>query len=307
MHASKGRVTRSIVAALAAGAVIASCGDDDDEPSTRPATAAPTPSAFQITATAEGKTKKALEFPSTVKAGLVQMSLANNDTVPRSAQIIRVEGDHTVDDVLKIVNADAAKIPDWMQDGGGVSTVEPRGLGRAMQLLAPGKYVIWDDEGGDEEDAPGHDELGAKGEFTVTGPAVDAQLPRQPATVTATDLGEGDDKDYGFEFEGLKPGTNNVRFENTGSELHHALFFPIAKGKTIDDVKEAFASEEEPQGPPPVDFENGVGTVVIDGDVAQNITLELMAGKYAVVCFLSDRDGGKSHAEKGMLEELTIE
>ena len=309
MHTSTstGRVARSIAAALAAGAVIAGCGDDDDEATTRPATAAPTPSAFQITATAEGKTKKALKFPATVKAGLVQMSLANNDTVPRSAQIIRVTGNHTVDDVLKIVNAEEAKIPDWMQDGGGVSTVKPRGLGRAMQLLAPGKYVIWDDEGGDEEDAPGNDELGAKGEFTVTGPPIDAQLPRQPATVTATDLGEGDDREYGFEFEGLKAGTNNVRFENTGSQLHHALFFPIAKGKTIDDVKKAFASEEEPQGPPPVDFENAVGTVVIDADVAQNTTLELKAGKYAVVCFLSDRDGGKSHAEKGMLEELTIE
>ena len=299
---------RSIVAALAAGALVAGCGDDDDDEKTKPATAAPTPEAFEITATAEGKNKKALEFPRTVKAGLVQLSLANNDTVPRSAQIVRVEGDHTVDDVLKIVNADAAKIPDWLQDGGGVSTVKPRKLGRAMQLLTPGKYVIWDDEGGDDEDAPGNDELGAKGEFTVTGPAVDAQLPRQPATVTATDLGKGDDKEYDFEFEGaLKPGTNSVRFENTGEELHHALFFPIAKGKTIEDVKKAFASEEEPEGPPPVDFRNAVGTVVIDGDIAQNITLEFKAGKYAVVCFLSDRDGGKSHAEEGMIEELTIE
>lgn len=98
-----------------------------------------------------------------------------------------------------------------------------------------------------------------------------------------------------------------MRFENTGEELHHALFFPIAKGKTIEDVEEAFASEEEPEGPPPVDFENGVDTAVIDGGVEQNIELELKPGKYAVVCFISDRKGGKSHAEKGMLEELTVE
>ncbi|HEV2787074.1 MAG TPA: hypothetical protein VGV67_11830 [Solirubrobacteraceae bacterium] len=289
---------------------MAGCGDDDDdEATTKPATAAPTPKAFNITATAQGKTKKALEFPSTVRAGLVQMTLTNEDTVPRSAQIIRVEGNHTVDEVLKIVNAEeAAKIPDWMQDGGGVAAVKPRDMGRAMHLLAPGKYVIWDDEGGMDEDAPGHAELGAKGEFTVTGPAVDAQLPRQPKTVTATDLGEGDDKKYDFEFEGgLAAGKNDVRFENTGEELHHALFFPIAKGKTFKDVEAAFTSGEEPQGPPPVDFQNAVGTVVIDGDIAQNITLELKAGKYAVVCFISDRDGGKSHAEKGMIEELTIE
>ena len=309
MHTRTSSIARSIVVALAAAALVAGCGDDDDdEATTKPAVAAPTPTAFDITATAEGKTKKALEFPATVKAGLVQMSLANEDEVPRSAQIFRVVGDHTVDDVLKIVNAEDAKIPDWMQDGGGVAAVDPGDLGRAMHLLAPGKYVIWDDEGGMGEDAPGHDELGAKGEFTVTGPAVDAQLPRMPYTVTATDLGEGDDKKYDFEFEGgLRAGRNSVRFENTGEELHHALFFPIAKGKTIEDVEEFVKSGEEAQGPPPLDFENGVGTVVIDGDIAQNITLELEAGKYAVLCFTSDRKGGKSHAEKGMIEELTIE
>lgn len=98
-----------------------------------------------------------------------------------------------------------------------------------------------------------------------------------------------------------------MRFENTGEELHHALFFPIAEGKTIKDVEEAFTSEEEPQGPPPVDFENGVRTAVIDDGVEQNIELELEAGKYAVVCFISDRKGGKPHAEKGMIEELTVE
>ena len=56
-----------------------------------------------------------------------------------------------------------------------------------------------------------------------------------------------------------------------------------------------------------MDFENGVGTSVIDGGIAQNIALELKAGKYAVVCFISDRKGGKSHAEQGMLKELTVE
>ncbi|HEV2058138.1 MAG TPA: hypothetical protein VGR11_02195 [Solirubrobacteraceae bacterium] len=98
-----------------------------------------------------------------------------------------------------------------------------------------------------------------------------------------------------------------MRFENTGEELHHALFFPIAQGKTFEDVEAAFTSGEEPEGPPPVDFASGVGTAVIDGGIEQNIELDLKAGKYAVVCFIQDRDGGKPHAEKGMIEELTIE
>lgn len=261
---------------------------------------------FTVQATARGK-KKALELPASIKTGLVQMTLKNEDTVPRSAQIIRVEGDHTVEDVLKVVNADAAKIPDWMQDGGGVAAVKPGASATVDQVLAPGRYVIWDDEGGDEGDAPGNDELGANGEFTVTGEPGNAVLPNVPATVTASDTFEGDEKESDFEFSGLKAGRNEVRFENTGDELHHALFFPIAKGKTIKDVEAAFTSDEQPQAPPPVDFENGVGTAVIDDGVEQNVDLVLKAGKYAVVCFLSDRKGGKSHAEKGMLKELTVE
>ena len=289
------------VAALALFA--AGCGDDDDDGGAASESAKPT--AFAITATAEGAKKKALEFPATVKAGLVTMTLTNNDKVGRSAQIIRVTGDQTVDDVLKIVNAEETKIPAFMEDGGGLGEVAPGQTASATQNLAPGKYVIWDDAGGDE--GPGNDELGAKGEFTVTGEASDAELPEVAAKVTATDEPDGEERTYGFEFDGLKAGTNDVRFENTGDELHHALFFPLAKGKTIEDAEKAFASEEEPTGPPPVDFENGVGTTVIDGGIAQNITLDLKAGKYAVICFLSDREGGKPHVASGMIEELVVE
>ena len=308
MTAMKGRcsmrrvLTTGCVAALALSA--AGCGDDDEGGS---ASESATPTAFAISATAEGTKKKALEFPATVKAGLVTMTLTNNDKVGRSAQIIRVTGDQTVDDVLKIVNAEETKIPAFMEDGGGLGEVAPGESASATQNLAPGKYVIWDDSGGDEEDAPSNDELGAKGEFMVTGEASDAELPDVAGKVTATDEPDGEERTYGFEFEGLKAGTNEVRFENTGDELHHALFFPLNKGATIEDAEKAFSSDEPPKGPPPVDFAKGVGTTVIDGGIAQNISLELAAGKYAVICFLSDRDGGKPHVANGMIEELTVE
>ena len=146
-------------------------------------------------------------------------------------------------------------------------------------------------------------ELGAEGEFTVTGAASDAELPAQPASLIATDDGA---KEYGFEFEGLKAGPNKVRFENTGKELHHAILFPIIKGKTIEDAEKAFASDGPPKGPPPVDFKKSLGTQVIDGGIAQNIELDLEAGSYAVVCFIQDRKGGKPHIAKGMIDELVV-
>ena len=55
-----------------------------------------------------------------------------------------------------------------------------------------------------------------------------------------------------------------MRFENTGKELHHAILFPIIKGKTIEDAEKAFASDGPPKGPPPVDAD--ALEVVADGD-----------------------------------------
>jgi hypothetical protein len=166
-------------------------------------------------------------------------------------------------------------------------------------VLAPGRYAIADDESTEGEgEGKSFADLGAKGEFTVTGEASDADLPVQPATLTA--------KEYSFEFAGLKAGANKVRFENTGKQLHHAIMFPIARGKTIADAKKAFTSDSPPKGPPPVDFDNGLSTQVIDGGIAQNIELDLKAGKYAVVCFIQDREGGPPHVAKGMISELDV-
>ena len=235
------------------------------------------------------------------------MALSNADTVPRSVQLLRIVGDHSIDEVVKVVSADGEEIPNWIQDGGGVPAVEPDGQGTATQVLAPGRYVLIDDEEGEGDNAKSNAELGAVGEFTVNGKRTRATLPPQPATITATDAVSGNKKTYGFRLEGLKAGTNHVHFQNTGAELHHALFFPMRKGATLDQAEQLFTSSKTPSGPPPIDFAKAVGTKVIDAGIEQNITLELPAGRYAVICFVSDRKGGKSHVEKGMIEEATVE
>ena len=142
-------------------------------------------------------------------------------------------------------------------------------------------------------------ETGATAEIEVTGEAKTAELPKTDAKVTA---GE-----YEFSASGLKAGTNEVEFDNAGKELHHLIAFPYARGTTLAKVKKAFKQEGEPSGPPPVDFENGVGTAVLEGGDKQVVPLELKAGKYALVCFISDRKGGPPHVAKGMIVEAAVE
>ena len=305
-----GRSRRSILgscAVLALAGLVAGCGGDDDTPPDAAQTAPSKPASFAITATAEGKTRKAMALPSSVKAGLVTMTLNNADTVPRSAQLLRIVGDHSVAEVVDVVTGDGEEIPTWVQDGGGVPAAKPGSTASATQVLVPGRYVLLDDEQGEGEDAKSHAELGATGEFTVTGERSRAQLPAVEATITAEDATDGRKETYGFRVEGLKPGTNQVHFQNTGRELHHALFAPLRKGATLAQAEQLFTSSRTPSGPPPVDFRKIVGTKVIDAGIEQNVTLDIPAGRYAVICFVSDREGGKSHLEKGMIEEVTVE
>ena len=56
----------------------------------------------------------------------------------------------------------------------------------------------------------------------------------------------------------------------------------------------------QPPGPPPVDFEKGAGTAVLDGKRKEKTQLKLAKGRNVLICFLTDRDGkGKSHDRAG--------
>jgi len=62
-----------------------------------------------------------------------------------------------------------------------------------------------------------------------------------------------------------------------------------------------------PSGPPPIDFENGFTTAVIDGGIEQVTDLELKKGKYAMICFIQDRKGGPPHVMQGMIAEANVQ
>ena len=278
--------TGAALAALGLALLLPACGSDDEE-SSGGGSGESTPTAFKVTVSDAGKGKSTVEAPKTVKAGLVEVTVENTGKRPHDGQIIGVDGDQTADDVNKVISSEGGPLPQWLHGGGGVGTVAPGQSASATDVLEPGRYFVMDTDGG------------GSAEFEVTGEASDAQLPSTDATITA--------KEYGFETSGLKPGSNEITFDNAGEELHHALAVPFAKGATFAEVKKFATSDEEPSGPPPVDFENGVGTTVLDGGEQQVTELEFKKGKYALLCFIQDRKGGPPHVAKGMIQELTVE
>jgi len=241
-----------------------------------------------------GDAKKVdVKAPGKIKGGLVQMNLKNSSKGPRDAQVIRVEGEQSADDVLKVIMSQGGPIPDWLQDGGGVGETAPGKTGSATQNLAEGKYVL--------VAAPSEDGEPATAELQVEGGSSEGELPNTSAEIVA--------KEYSFETKGLKPGKNQVLFRNEGQELHHVVAAPLLPGKKLDDVKKFVSEEGEgpPSGPPPIDFENGFTTAVIDGGIEQVTDLELKKGKYAMICFIQDRKGGPPHVMQGMLTEVEVQ
>jgi hypothetical protein len=262
-------------------------GCSDDKESATPLNAVITEDGDQIK----------LDIPASVKGGVVNLSLKNSGQKPHSLQFVKVAGDKTAEDVLTelITSGQGAPIPDWVSEGGGMGTVAPGQTGTSSIRLSEGTHFAWDDET-DENDV-NNATKGAITQIDVTA-GNGGSLPDADATVTA--------KEYEFTTKGLKAGTSKIMFDNTGEQFHHFIAAPMLPGKTIDDVKTFFETEGPPTGEPPINFEQGVGVAVAGPGNAEVSTMKLVAGNYAMVCFLNDRAGGPPHFTLGMLKQVTV-
>jgi plastocyanin len=263
------------------GVGVAACGDDD-----KSSKQASKPKTLAVSIDRGGK----VTAPKTIEGGVITLHYTNNTKVPYSLQMIRVSGNQTAADVLKITNSESAPIPTWVTDGGGIGTVKPGATGTTTQDLPGGRWFL----------VPSSEDDKAKPQtpvLDVTGGEGGGALPKADATISAFD--------YGFNTSGLKAGSNTVEFANNGKQLHHVIALPMLPGKTLAQAK-AFLTSEDAKGEPPVDFENGVDTTVIDSGQKQVVTMDLKSGKYALVCFITDRTGGEPHVNKGMIAEATV-
>ncbi len=272
---------------VAASVGLAGCGGGGNKQ------AATTPTEFTITASEAGKQLR-LFVPKALRAGLVTIELTNTGKAFHEAQLIRLEPGHTPEDALKVIAAEGAPSPGWIQVAGGTGPAPPGGKRSATQRLRPGNYIAYD--------APFQNEgKGLKfglASFKVEGPG-DARggLPKTVAKIEAYE--------YGFKASGLTVGKNTIEFSNTGTEPHHVVAAPYKPGATLAQVRKAFRRTAGAE--PPLDFANVAYTARIDGGTKQITQLDLAKrGKYALLCFASDREGGPPHVAKGMIAEITV-
>lgn len=303
------RLTALLTVLLALALALAACGNDSDKDTTtnassksstkaKSASQTATPPTYTITAH-DGNGKYSFDVPSNMKGGVITLVLDNTaGKEQHDFQLASVVPGHTLDELLKQVTSENAPLETWVKAAGGVATVAPGRTDKATLDLPPGDYWYFCTESNQQTNTP-HATHGMQGTLTLTGTS-GAAMPKADATVIASE--------YKFDVSGLHSGPEAVEFKNVGNQIHMGLFAPIQAGKTIDDVKKAFSAPPNQQsGPPPVDMEHAQGFAVVDHGQSEIQTLNLSPGKYALLCFMTNKGtAGPPHFMMGMLQEVDI-
>jgi hypothetical protein len=258
---------------------LAACGGGDDDAQT-----------VDISVTDGSK----ITAPKSVEAGLAEITLTNNGKKGHDLTLIRLEGDRSAADAVQGLAAaiEGKPFPEWFFAGGGVSVTAPGQSRTVTQVLEPGTYYAFD-----TEQLQGPPDPKTVPAIEVTGEASDDELPE-------TNGGEIQAIDYGFKASGLTAGNNELLFANTGAQPHFIEAAPLKDGATIEDVEKAFKED----GRPPLKDSGTQTTAVLEGGDSQLVTLDLKPGKYALLCFISDRQGGPPHSiGKGMIGVAEVE
>jgi hypothetical protein len=229
-----------------------------------------------------------------VRAGVVRVEFTNLGRIPHDAQLVRVDGAHSLAEVADTIHDDGSPTPAWLHDQGGVGTLTQGQTATATVALTAGSYYIID-SGLDEDSIP-FAKAGAAHPLQVVG--TEAQLPGAQTLVS--------EREYSFAIGRLRAGSTAIRVDNVGQQPHELLAAPIVAGDTLDDVRQAFSSPTDAQRAFPVDLAKAVSVSRLDPGRSLVATLHLGRGTYAFVCLVSDREGGPRHVALGMIAEATV-
>lgn len=246
-----------------------------------------------------GKSAK-YTVPASLPGGLVHLTVTNSGKAPHGAQLVLVEGNHTAPEVVKVVTSNSPKTPDWVRAEGGIGAVPPGGSATADVNLPAGKYVIGDFTGGPNSSGPpGYVE-------TRVGKGKTGSLPATPTRVDAAATGK--DR-YQWKISGgLKAGVNSFTFKSEGKQaIHLVAAFRVTGKPSLAAIKKFLATPGNAPPPKFVDQSTFANTAVLDGGKEQTTQLHLSKpGEYVLFCPLTDRDGGKSHDQEGLLKTVQV-
>jgi hypothetical protein len=130
-------------------------------------------------------------------------------------------------------------------------------------------------------------------------PAAASAAPAAPNVVNVVA------SDYKFDAPATIPaGVTTFHLTNTGKEPHQANLIRLDSGKTYADLMTGMKNMK-PGAPPPAWVVTAGGPNAIAPGGANDVTMDLPAGNYAIVCFIPDAKG-VPHVMKGMGQGITV-
>jgi hypothetical protein len=234
----------------------------------------------------------ALETPDTLPEGAVTLRLVNEGKEFHHVWIARLEGGHTVDDVLAALKT-RQPLPQWIKDAGGPNAPRPEGgENSATVMLEAGNYIVACLI--PSPDGIPHLMKGMVRSLTVVKTGQPAPAPEGDVIMTL--------RDYSFFFSpALTAGAHVIEVRNEGTQWHEFELVQLAPGKTPHDV---IAFIDHGIGSPPGLPIGGVSPLMPGG--VSWFHADLQPGRYALICFLPDRKDGKQHFDHGMMQEIEV-
>jgi uncharacterized cupredoxin-like copper-binding protein len=237
-------------------------------------------------------------LPSSVPAGWTRIRLVNRGTTLHHMQLNRLEGGHTVREMLRDFTP-GRPLPTYLTGAGGPSAAW---AGQTIEVIADlraGAYAVicWVPAA----DHKLHVQKGMIGQLTVTGAptATPAAAPvRADVVISAVDYNWVISKPVGR-------GRQVIQFENRGPQPHELVIVRLADGKRMTDARDW--AERGQTGELPGAMLNGVAAVS-PGHTAF-VANDFTPGRYALLCFVPDQKDGKGqpHVHFGMMKEFTIQ
>lgn len=248
----------------------------------------PAASANLVTVTA---TEFAFAALATIPAGLTTVRLVNQGKEMHHAQLVRLDEGHTVQELSQVKEGEP--IPAWVHFVGGPNAHAPGAFSEATMVLEPGSYALVCLI--PSPDGVPHIAKGMVKPLTVVPAESQAQIGQADVRMTLTD--------YAFAITPeLTAGRHVIDVSNAAAQPHEVVLMQLAPGKTPQDLMGWMQAGM--QGPPPA-MPVG-GTSLLSSGQSNQLTLDLQAGEYALLCFVPDAKDGKPHVAHGMVRQITV-
>ena len=279
-------------AALVVASLWSGCRSDHPAPRGAAASSGETSDAAQATVAVTAR-DFAFDAPEKISAGALTLQLANHGKEVHQAQLVKLDGGKTEQDLLAALKKHGPP-PPWMKFVGGPNAAAPGQRVDGTSVLEPGEYayvcLI------PSPDGVMHAAKGMVRKFEVTAAASGAvkSLPETDLTIKLVDF------DFLFS-QPLVPGKQRIMIENEGPQAHELVLVKLGPGKTIQDFAKWAMSMA---GPPPARPVGGVG--VLETGMRGTFTVDLTAGDYGLICFVPDAKDGKMHLVHGMMKNIKV-